>query len=123
MRFSNVAMAYFVIGAVMFGAGVIDYDRSGLAQIMFTNSGDELNTNSTVASGIENIKGNTGLIGTLGGGLLLVWDLLILFIGAAFWPVTVLLSVGAPTRVTLLLGGTFVIAFIAAFIRLLRRSG
>jgi hypothetical protein len=123
MRFSNIALAYFVIAAMMWGGGAINWDDSGLAKLMLTNDEEDgLKASPAVSGAIEGINSNSGLIGTLGGGLLIIWDVLIMIIGATFWPVTVLIGKDTPLEVVVALGGSLTFAFLMAFIRLMRRS-
>jgi len=59
---------------------------------------------------------------SMGGPILAIWNFVVQFIGYLFWPVTVLQSVNAPPRVTVLVGGAFSVMFLGAVIRLIRSS-
>lgn len=124
MRFDTIVLAYFVIAAMMWGGGVLDYEETGMTQLMITNNESGVGANPAIQNQVEQIEGNSGLIGTLGGGILLVWDLFIQFLGAMLWPITGLNAVGAPPVVTVALGGPFFLAFVITIIVLLmRRAG
>jgi len=123
MRFSTVVMTYFVLGAVMWGGGVIAWDDSGVGQFLIENP-ERGDTNENVRDNIEQAGGPIQqAAGTLsGGGLLAVWNFLVQLVGFLFWPITVLVSVNAPPRAIVLVGGTVSMAFFATLIRIIRSS-
>lgn len=122
MRLSDAVVAYLIIGAVMWGGGVISWENSGMTTVMLSQTDAGIAPDASMSESVENINPTQGLLESLGGPLLIVWDLIIKFIGMLFWPVTVLLSVGAPPEVVVLGGGPFATAFIMGVIRLVRTS-
>lgn len=123
MRLGEIAVAYFVLGAVMFGGGAIPFDDTGLTQVMLTQDGDgEVSIASGFADQWESITTSPTVFDSLGGAMIMIWDILVLILGGAFWPVLVLLAVNAPTEVVLLGGGSISFAFIVAGLRFIRSS-
>jgi hypothetical protein len=126
MRFSQILVAYFVIGAVMWGGGVISWDQSGVATVFIDSPNSEAGpeVNEETSGLLESLGGPileaTQSIG--GGGLAATWNALAKFVGYLFWPITTMLSVGAPPRWTIVLGGTPTVAFFGTFLRLIRSS-
>ncbi|QLD84607.1 hypothetical protein HWV23_02690 [Natronomonas halophila] len=125
MRFSNVIMAYFVIGAVMWGGGAIAWTDAGVAELFVDNpDGDEASANSETAQALEEISGPIKqAASTIGGaGLLAVLGLLTSLFGYLFWPLTTLIGLGAPLEISLLFGGSLTCAFYVSLIRVIRGS-
>ncbi|WP_225334246.1 hypothetical protein [Halomicrobium urmianum] len=124
MRFSHVILTYFVIGAIMWGGGAIMWDSAGVGGFIIddpTTGG--VDANESTADDLENMGGPIQQsLQQLGGPLLAVWNFIVKLIGYVFWPITVLQSANAPPRVTVLLGGSFSMAFIGATVRLIRGS-
>lgn len=123
MRFSNVILAYLVIGGVMFAGGAISFSEAGVNQFFVEyNSGDI--SASGESEGVLGGLGNaiTEAAALAGGVIILIWNLITGLFTYLNWPVTVLLSVNAPTRVVLLMGVPLNAAFYLAVIRLLRSS-
>jgi len=123
MRLSSILMAYLIIGAVMWGGGVIAYDDAGVAGYLVEDpEAQELNEN--VTDELQNSRGPiqeaAGAIG--GGGLLAVWNLVSGLFGFFFWPVTTLMNLGAPPAATVLLGGTLSLGFLLGIIRIVASS-
>lgn len=126
MRFTNILMAYFVIGVVMWGGGAIVWDDAGVGQFFINDpTGDTADqvVNAETGTKLNNLGGPiTQVVGqTIGGGLIATWNLLVGVIGFVFWPTTVLLSVNAPPSVVLL-GTSLTVAFFGAIMRLVRGS-
>lgn len=124
VRFSNIALAYFLIGAVMWGGGAIAWSDAGIGQLIIDEPApggvNERTSQELEQSGgpIQNALGDVGA-----GGLIAVWNLVAKFIGFMFWPMTTLQSHGVPARVWVPLGGMPTMAFYGGFIRLIRTSG
>jgi len=125
MRFSAVIVTYFVIGATMFGAGVLTLDDTGMVTeiVPGVDSNGDVNTNNELINTLESMGGPiTNVIGTVGGGILAAWNVLSTLVGLIFWPITTLRAESAPTEVVVLLGGTPSVAFLASVIRIVRGS-
>jgi len=121
-RFSAILLAYFVIGAVMWGGGAIVWADSGVGGLIITDPADG-DVNRETGEQLEQSSGPIeNAITSFGAPLLAIWNLLVKFIGYLFWPITVLQSANAPPRVVVLLGGSFTVVFLGAVIRLIRRS-
>jgi hypothetical protein len=124
-RLSSVVISYFVMGAVMWGAGILDTGTSlGVVDIFFNVGAD-----GTVAAAEqpETLLGQVGsTVGDVAGGLigpiLAVWTALREIIGVLFWPVTALVAINAPPEVVVLAGGTPTVAFFMGVIRTIRES-
>jgi len=109
----------------MWGGGVIEWDNTGVGEYIITQSGGDLEANEETAQQLENAGGPIKqAVNSIGGGpLIAIWNFVVQFVGALFWPITVLQSVNAPPRIIVLLGGSLSVAFIGAFITLIRGSG
>lgn len=124
VRFSHIMIAYFVMGAVMWAGGAIAWGNAGVGGLLIDDpSTGDLNSSTTdqleKADGpIEQAVGSVG-----GGALLAVWGIVSGIFGYLFWPISVLVSNGAPARVWVPLGGAPTVAFYGALIRLIRTSG
>ena len=122
MRLSSVIISYFVVGAVMWGAGIIDWAQIGIAEFFISDPAAGT-PNPDAAGELEGMGGPIqSAAGTLTGPLLAIWVVVRDFVGFLFWPITVLASIGAPAEVVLLLGGTPTVAFFMGFIRVIRES-
>ncbi len=123
IRASQIVLIYFVMGAVMFGGGAVTYDNSGVTQFFITKGPDGVTPADTPEQKLDGVSGViTNLIGAFGGPAILVWNLFVGLLAWIHWPVFVLLDNAAPPRVTILLGGTLVVAFYMAVIRLVKSS-
>lgn len=123
MRFGNIVVAYFVIGAVMWGGGAIAWDQAGVGELFIENPA-ESEVNEETSEDLTRLGGPINdVAGSLGAsGLVAVWNVLVKLIGYLFWPITVLLSVDAPAEVVVLGGGTPVVAFFTSVLRMVRGS-
>lgn len=123
-RLGSVVITYFVIGAVMWGSGLLDAGQLGVAEIFFDFSETGEVQPSEEPQGLLDSMGNSiiDVAGGLVGPVLAVWDVLTQLISVLFWPVSALRSVGAPTEVVVLLGGTPTVAFFMGVIRTVRES-
>jgi len=123
MRFGSILMAYFVIGAVMWGGGLIAWDTTGPVQ-EFVDVGENgtVNANESTAGQLERTGGIVGQAAqTLAGPILLVWNLVTGFVAYLFWPVTILQNVNAPPSMIVLMGGVLAVGFFESIVRLLGR--
>lgn len=119
VKFSSMLIVYFVIGAMMFGAGAITWGDTGVVGEVMGDPGDggDLGSNKMVDR-LNSIGGPiASAAAAAGGALLAVWNFIVEFISFVFWPVTVLSENGAPLSVTVLLGGTISTAFLAGILR------
>jgi hypothetical protein len=123
LRFSNIVVAYAVIGMVMWGGGAIAWENSGLGGVII-DAPDDGSVSTDTADELQSLGGPIQeAAATVGGtGLLAVWNILIKLLGFLFWPVVTMQGAGAPPRVWVLFGGTLTIAFYAAALRLIRSS-
>lgn len=117
-------MTYFVLGVMMYGAGLTDPGSLGIVDMFFDIGADGSLETDDRPTGWLGGMGNTieDVAAGIFGPALAIWDAISGIIGALFWPVTVLLAVGAPTEIVLLLGGTAVVAFFLGTIRIVRTS-
>lgn len=112
MNFRNIILAYFVIATVMFGGGAIQWDDAGMAKWFINDPGEDIGVDDQASAKLEGVGGAIqSVVDAFGGPLILVWNLVVGLISYLHWPVTVLATNNAPPRVTLLLGGSFVVAF------------
>lgn len=125
MRFGELLVAYFLVGAVLWGGGVISWQQSGVGVLVLEQpaSGD-VEVNQETGESLEQAGGPIQQVGSQfeGTGLVAVWNVIVPFLGYLFWPITVLLAVNAPPRVTATLGGGLSTAFLGAVIKLVRTS-
>lgn len=123
IRASNIIIIYFIIGAVMFGGGAVTFDNSGVTQFFITQEPDGVTPADDTKERLDGVSGViTNLIGSFGGPAILVWNLFVGLLAWMHWPLVVLIENAAPPRVTILLGGTLVVAFYMATIRLVKSS-
>jgi len=122
VTWTNVVMAYFVIGAVMWGGGVLAWQQTGVAQAVIENpeTGDVNEELSQTAQRQGNIVDQISALAA--GPIQLVFNLAGALLAYLFWPITALLVTGAPMRITVLLGGAPTLAFYLGLIRLVRTS-
>jgi len=121
-RFGDVVLAYFVIGAIMWGGGAIQWAETGVNSFIIEDP-QTAEVNEETSDKLESAGGPIREAAqSFGGPVLAVWNIVVQLIGALFWPVTVLQSVNAPPRIIVLLGGTPSIAFLGGALRLIRES-
>jgi len=124
VRFSNIILAYFVIGSVMIGGGAIDFQDAGVAQF-FVEQDDsgELNPAQERQQDLEGIGGAVqSVVDAVVGPIILIYNLIVGLLAYLNWPLTVLASNNAPPMATLLVGGSLTAAFYLSIIRLIRVS-
>jgi len=124
MRWVNIILAYFVIGAVMWGAGLIAWSQAGVGLLFIDSPANGVDVNENTTQDVEQSGGPIQqAASTVSGPLVAVWNLLVRLIGYLTWPITVLQSVGAPPRIIVLLGGTPTVGFFATLIGVIRGLG
>ena len=122
-RLSAAVVGYFVIGAVMWGSGLLDPSALGVVDIFFEVDGGSVTTAQQPATLLGQIGSSVGEVaGGLVGPILAVWNVVSELIGVLFWPVTTLISVNAPPEIVVLLGGTPTVTFFMGVIRTIRES-
>ena len=123
-RLGSVVITYFVIGAVLWGSGLLEAGQLGVAEIFFDFSESGGVEASQEPQGLLDSMGNSivDVAGGLVGPVLAVWNVLTQLISVLFWPVSALRSTGAPAEVVVLLGGTPTVAFFMGVIRTVRES-
>jgi len=123
VRFTRVVLLYFTLGAVLFAGGGISFDQAGVAGF-FIDQEDAGFVASDQAD--QNLGGIGGalqeLVGTLIGGIQLVFNLSFGLFGFLNWPIVMLLSVNAPPMAVLLIGGPLSASFYLSIISLMKSS-
>lgn len=123
MRFRQIILAYFIIGAVMYGGGGINWDDAGLGQWFISNDDSGVGVEDNPTSELEGLGGAIqSVVDAFGGPLILIWNTIVGFVGYLHWPVVVLESNNAPPRLVILLGGGLVVGFYMSLIGLVRSS-
>lgn len=125
VRFSSLVIAYFTMGAVMWGSGVLEPTANlGVVEIFFDISANgAVERTGEPQTLLGNIGNNIGdVAGGLVGPILAVWTAIRQLIGVLFWPVVTMVSINAPTELVVLLGGVPTVAFFMGVIRTVRES-
>lgn len=123
MRLQHIVLAYFLIGATMWGGGVLSYENSGMTSFFIEQGNGTVQGNENTSAEIQQAGGPIQQAAQgVAGPIVAVWNLLVGLIGFLFWPVSTLVSVSAPTEVVVLLGGGPTVAFYGAIFRVLRQS-
>jgi len=136
MRFSHIAVIYFLMGVIVFGSGAVPPgqmgvdEQLGIATMFIDVDGADVTANETSVGGTEEQNGMLdNLIGPVknalntitGGALLAVWGPISKLTGFYAWPVTVANSIGAPLFVKML-SGVLVASFSFGVFRVFRAS-
>lgn len=124
VRFSNIVLAYLIIGGVMWAGGAVAWGDAGINQFFIDqNAAGDIDPTSGpqeelggVGSTIQNV------IASFGAPLVLIWNLITGLISWLNWPLAVLVSVNAPPRIVVLVGGPMTAAFYLSIIRVVRTS-
>lgn len=126
MRLSHVVMAYFVVGAFLWGGGAVSFDQIGIGSLIIStvDTGGNVETNEETAGQLENTGGpvEQALNTVSGGGLIAAWNFAINFLAFFFWPITTLEQVNAPVEVTVSLGGGMSFSMLLGLLAVLRRG-
>lgn len=119
MRFRQVILAYFLIGAVMYGGGIIDWDNAGISTWFIENGDGNVGVEDQTTSNLSGV-GNAikSLVDAFGGPIILVWNLVVGLIGYLHWPVVALQSNNAPPRLVIVMGGGLVVSFYMSIVGL-----
>lgn len=123
IRASRLILLYFVIGSVMFGGGAVTWDNSGPTQYFVTLDSHGVSPADQPTDQAEGISGMiTNLLGSFTGMALIVWNLFTGLVAWMNWPLFVFMDSGAPTEVTVLLGGSLTAMFYMSVVRLVKSS-
>jgi len=123
MKFSSIILAYFIIGAVMFGGGAITYQESGVASFFVEQDGGGFGPGQEAEDKLGGIGiAISNLLEEFIGGIQLVYNLIVGLLGFINWPIIVLVQTNAPPVAVLLIGGSFTVAFYGSVISLIRGS-
>jgi len=122
MRWGHVIIAYVLIGAMMWGGGVIQWSDTGVAGLFVDSPSGDVNeqTGEDLSDAGGPIQQAASTVE--GTGLIAIWGLLVRFLGFLFWPIVTLQSVGSPPRVIVLIGVPLTTSFFVATVRLIRGS-
>lgn len=119
MQFRNIILAYFVIGAFMYGSGLVAWSDAGLSGVFIDNDNTGVSPDEETTQNLNNTGGAiAGLVDTFGGPILIIWSLIDGLLGFIHWPVVVLAANNAPPRIIILLGGGFVVGFYMSLVGL-----
>lgn len=123
MRIGNLILAYFVIGAMMWGGGVLTFEEAGVITAVVTTDDGRVDPGEAFSETIDrqdSIIG--GVVSAFGGGLLIVWNLIKIVFDFIHWPIITLSENHAPPEITALLGGGMTLSFYIAVVTLVSRS-
>lgn len=113
VRFGQVLLTYFVTGVIMYGSGIIDWSEAGVATYFFSGP----NSQSVDGGALAGLQATGGSIESAAtavvGPILAIWNLITSLLGFLAWPAGALAGAGAPETVTMLMGGSLVVAFFA----------
>lgn len=123
MRLQNIVLAYFLIGATMWGGGVLAYEDTGMTGFFIEQGNGTVQGNENTSASVSEAGGPIQEAAQgVTGGIVAVWNLLVGLVGFLFWPISTLVSVSAPSEVVVLLGGAPTVAFYGAIFRVFRQS-
>lgn len=123
MQMGNLVLAYFVIGAMMWGGGVLTFEEAGVITAVVTTDDGRVDPAQAFSDAIDrqdSIIG--GVVSAFGGGLLIVWNLIKIIFDFIHWPIITLSENHAPPEITVLLGGGMTLSFYIAVAILVSRS-
>lgn len=117
----DVIMAYFVIGAVMWGGGALAFDDAGVMSIFVDSDDGDIAADGGAVDDLQEQQGIIQQTAALAvGGLVFVMNLLADIISFMNWPLVVFLQNNAPPTLTVLLGGSFTAGFYLSMLSLLK---
>lgn len=123
MKLSQVLIAYFMIGALMWGGGVIDWQDAGVTSLVVEEPGNNsVQANSSTGEEVQGLDDPLRSSDSDVGLLTALLGLVVKLAGYLFWPVTVLASVEAPSEIVVLAGGGMSVAFLGALMRFVSRQ-
>lgn len=123
VQFSRIIVAYFIVGAVLWGGGLLPYSESGITTLFVSSPDNGTEINNGTAGQLEDAAGpiQEAAESIGGGAVLAVFNLLTAFIGFLFWPTTALIHMNAPPR-AIVLGSALTVAFFGSVLRVIRSS-
>lgn len=130
MRFSHIAVVYFLMGVIVVGANVVPLTHMGIASVFIDVDDSGVGTNADSVGGSESQNGMLdNLIGPVknalntiaGGSLLAVWGPISKLTGFYAWPVVTTNYIGAP-RIVVMVSGVLVASFTFGVLRVFRAS-
>jgi len=125
MRFSSIALIYFMMGIMVVATNVVPIDQIGIAGVFLDTSGDTISAN---ASAIGGSGSNNGILDNMiapvlnsvtGGALIAVMNAVNIFIGFYAWPIQTTLAIGAPD-IVVYVSGALTASFSFGLIRIIR---
>ena len=123
MRIGNLVLAYFIIGAMMWGGGVLTFEEAGVITSVVSNDQGQIDPAGAFAQKINQQNSVIGgVVSAFGGGLLIVWNLIFILLKFIHWPLVTLSENFAPPELTVLLGGGMTLSFYIAVATLVSRS-
>lgn len=124
VRFTNIVITYFVIGALLWGGGIIAYEQAGIATQFVESPDTDAQVNEDTASQLDQLGGPIQeAAGTFeGSGLIAILPFLFGLVNFLTWPISTTLALNAPPQVVVLVGGTPTVAFYGALLRVVRQS-
>ena len=123
MQIGNLLLAYFVIGTMMWGGGVLTFEEAGVINSVVTLDDGNVGVNESFANEIDKQDSViSGVVNAFSGGLTIVWNLIKIVFKFIHWPLTTLIQTHAPPQITILLGGGMTLSFYIAVIKLVSRS-
>lgn len=123
MNIGNLILAYFVIGTMMWGGGVLAFEEAGVITSVVDNNGGDVQVNESLSGKVDEQDSVIGgVVSAFGGGLLIVWNMFIILVKFIHWPIITLAQNNAPPQITVLLGGGMTLSFYLAIIMLVSRS-
>jgi hypothetical protein len=132
MRFSHVAVVYFMMGILVLSSGVIPPQSQGgpgigLAGVFVDTDGGNVTANEEEVVGgegmLDNLAGpiKNALDTVAGGSMLAVWGAISKLLGYYAWPIVVTNHIGAPDFV-IMMAGLLVLSFTFGGLRVFRAS-
>jgi len=123
MQFTRILVVYFVLGALMFGGGVVSWDDTGPTKYFLSQDEVGVTPDEQPRQTLGGVAGAiTSLVGQFGAPLILVWNLVVGLVSFLHWPIFVMVENAVPPRVTVLLGGSLTVMFYGGVVRLVRSS-
>ena len=116
---------YFVLGAMSWGAGLVDRQRSGMVNTFFHIEDGNVHTVDGVAEMLGELGENLSEFNPaelMLGSVVLVLGIVRDVVFYIFWPVTTLQALQAPPEIVLLVGGSLVVAFFVGTVRVFRAA-